>query len=294
MYEGKLTADGPSWFRRHSGSCLADFSRYSKRLMLPASFWVLIILKVLQQFVFRRTPITFPVSSNQTSTIPWRGENPLELQEPSTLTLTSVTSSSKSFLGVYKVLLTRYILTSNATFSHAIIANFYICICCSFCVPLPSYFRNRRVIFSTLVSFLAKLCPRPIKRHAKTNKRLISKNWPFLFDIFAELFIFDFQSFSFWRTIFKKQAKPTDLSLFACTRIGLLQNMQTVKELTKVDNFSKVTFFLKKTFHAVQSHYVTQLLNQGNHRNIYRNTSLFHIHIHWSISLGCNMNFFRI
>ena len=56
--------------------------------------------------------------------------------------------------------------------------------------------------------------------------------------------------------------------------------MQTVKELTKVDNFSKVTFFLKKTFHAVQSHYVTQLLNQGNHRNIYRNTSLFHIHIH--------------
>ena len=127
--------------------------------MLPASFWVLIILKVLQQFVFRRTPITFPVSSNQTSTIPWRGENPLELQEPSTLTLTSVTSSSKSFLGVYKVLLTRYILTSNATFSHAIIADFYICICCSFCVPLPSYFRNRRVIFSTLVSFLAKLCP---------------------------------------------------------------------------------------------------------------------------------------
>ena len=143
MYEGKLTADEPSWFKKNSGSCLADFSRYSKRLMQPASFWVLILLQVLQQLVFRRTPIAFPVSSDQRSTIPWRGENPLEPQEPSMLTLTSVTSSNKSFLGVFKVLLTRYILTSIVVFSHAIIANFYICIRCSFFVLLPSYFRNR-------------------------------------------------------------------------------------------------------------------------------------------------------
>ena len=37
MYEGKLTADEPSCFKRHSASCLADFSRYSKRLMLQGS-----------------------------------------------------------------------------------------------------------------------------------------------------------------------------------------------------------------------------------------------------------------
>ena len=90
----------------------------------------------------------------------------------------------------------------------------------------------------------------------------------------------------------------TPLSSFvpSSTRIGLLQDWQSVKALTKVDNFSEDTkiifFLLQKTFLAVQSHYVTQLpihryksfrqllLNQGHHRNIHCNTALFHIHVH--------------
>ena len=50
------------------------------------------------------------------------------------------------------------------------------------------------------------------------------------------------------------------------TWIGLLQNFQAEKALRKVDTFSedtKIFFFSfpkKKTFHAVQTHYVTQLL----------------------------------
>ena len=64
------------------------------------------------------TSITFPVSSKQMSTNHWCEKNPLEPQESSTPTLTFVTSSNKSSLCVNEV---RY----------------------SFCVPLPSYFRNR-------------------------------------------------------------------------------------------------------------------------------------------------------
>ena len=36
---GKLTADEPSCFKRHSALCLADFSRNSNRLMLSVSFF---------------------------------------------------------------------------------------------------------------------------------------------------------------------------------------------------------------------------------------------------------------
>ena len=65
--------------------------------------------------------------------------------------------------------------------------------------------------------------------------------------------------------------------------------------LTKVDDFSKDTkklVLLQKTFHVVQSHYVTLLstlhyksfshllLNQGHHPNIHCNTTLFHVHAH--------------
>ena len=84
-----------------------------------------------------------------------------------------------------------------------------------------------------------------------------------------------------------------------------------MKALTKVNNFSKYTkiFFLfwkkKKTFHLVWGHYVTQLLihhyksfvlksqlllNQVHHRNIHCNSIIFHIHVYWFISLGCNTN----
>ena len=42
------------------------------------------------------TLITFPVSSEQMSIIPWHDKNPLERQETSAITLTSVTSSNKS------------------------------------------------------------------------------------------------------------------------------------------------------------------------------------------------------
>ena len=82
-----------------------------------------------------------------------------------------------------------------------------------------------------------------------------------LFDMSTKLFILGFKLLSFWQTIFKKKVKPTDLSLSSSTWIGLLQNLKTVKALTKVDNFSKnakIFFFLfEKTFHDVQSHYVT-------------------------------------
>ena len=49
------------------------------------------------------------------------------------------------------------------------------------------------------------------------------------------------------------------------TWIGLWQNFQAEKALAKVDTFSedtKIFFFFskKKAFHAVQTHYVTQLL----------------------------------
>ena len=108
----------------------------------------------------------------------------------------------------------------------------------------------------------------------------------------------------FLQTIFKKKAKKTDLLLSSSTQIGLLQNLRTVKELKKVDIFLKIPkcfFLLQKTFHTVQSHYVTQipiyykifcqfLLNQDHYRNIHCNTALFHTHVCWSISLGCNTN----
>ena len=47
-----------------------------------------------------------------------------------------------------------------------------------------------------------------------------------------------FQTFLVLTNYFKKQAKPTDLSLSSSTGIGLLQNLQAVKALTKVDKFS--------------------------------------------------------
>ena len=47
-----------------------------------------------------------------------------------------------------------------------------------------------------------------------------------------------FQTFLILTNYFKKQAKPTDLSLSSSTGIELLQNLQTVKALTKVDKFS--------------------------------------------------------
>ena len=100
------------------------------------------------------------------------------------------------------------------------------------------------VIFSILVSFLVALCLWPTKWQAKTNNWLISKNWPFLVEMLVKLFILDFKHFSFWQTIFKKQAKPSNLSLSSSTWIGLLQNLQGVKVLANSDNFSKDTKML--------------------------------------------------
>ena len=73
----------------------------------------------------------------------------------------------------------------------------------------------------------------------------------------------------------------------------VLAMQTTLQALTKVDTFSKDTkmfFSFAKTFHAVQSHYVTQiqihhyyscrqlLPNQGHQRNIHCNTAFFLIH----------------
>ena len=88
--------------------------------------------------------------------------------------------------------------------------------------------------------------------------------------------------------------------LSSTTWIGLLWNLQTMKALTKVDNFyedTKMFFLLQKAFHVVQN-YVTQLPihhyksfhqllhKQGHHRNIHCVTALFHHYVHWSISLA--------
>ena len=111
-----------------------------------------------------------------------------------------------------------------------------------------------------------------------------------LFDMSTKLFILGFKLLSFWQTIFKKKVKPTDLSLSSSTWIGLLQNLKTVKALTKVDNFSKndkIFFFSfrKNISWRTESlcdflihHYdnfCELLLNHGHHRNIPCNATLF-------------------
>ena len=121
--------------------------------------------------------------------------------------------------------------------------------------------------------------------------------------MFTELFILNFKHLSFWQTMFKKQAKPNDLSLSFSTWVGFLQSLQTVKALTKVDNFSKDAkmffSFPKNISCGTESlcdslpihHYKSfcqLLLDQGHHRYIHYNSTLFDIHSRWSISLGCN------
>ena len=147
MYEGKLTTDEPSWFKKHSASCLADFSRYSKRLILPASFWALILLQVLKKFAFRMTSVTFPASSEQMSSNPWRDKNPLWLL------LTNHPCMCMKWCWVD-------VFTSNTDFFMLSLLTFTAASVIAFCVPLRSYFRNRLSrIYHTIVSFLAALCP---------------------------------------------------------------------------------------------------------------------------------------
>ena len=137
---------------------------------------------------------------------------------------------------------------------------------------------------------------------------MISKNWPFLFDMLTKLFIFDFKYISLWQTIFKKLANPTNLFLSSSTWIGLLQNLEILKALAKVDNLCKDTkmffSFAKNVSCGTESlcelasdyykNFHQLLLNQGHNRNIHCNTVIFCFHVHWSISLGCNSNLGQI
>ena len=95
-------------------------------------------------------------------------ENPLKPQELSTLTLTSVTSS-KSSLGEYEVLLTRYFFFSNMAFSMLLLLKFTVPSVIAFVCLFQATLEIGWVIFSILVNFLPALCPWPTKRHIKTN-----------------------------------------------------------------------------------------------------------------------------
>ena len=157
--------------------------------MVPASSRALMLLPVIKQFVFRMTSITLSVSSEQGSTNPWPNKNLLGPQESSTLTLTSATFSNKLSLRVYEVLLTRYFF-------------YYYCqrlqlhllqLLCASSKQLQKYAESYLVHQSTF----QQQCPKPIKRHAKTNKRLISKKGYFLFNMLTELFVLNFKHFSF-------------------------------------------------------------------------------------------------
>ena len=168
-------------------------------------------------------------SSEQMSTNPWRNKNPLEPQEPPTLTLTSATSSNKLSLRVYEVLLTRYFFTSNAAFFMVLLLTFTPALVTAFVCLFQDTSEISWVIFSTRVSLLVALHPWLTKRQAKTNKQLNSKNWTFLFDMLTDLSLLDFEQFSFWQTTFEKQAKPTDLPLSSSTRIGIFSSIFKLK-----------------------------------------------------------------